>query len=741
MATRGVIGKPVPRTDGPDKVTGSARYAVDVVVPGTLWMKTLASPFPHARITRIDTSAAEELAGVHAVITGKDVVGGLYGRFVRDIPALAFDRVRFVGDRVAAVAAVDPDVARQAVDLIEVEYEELPATFDPREATSPEAPLLHPDMEHYQGIQSKPDINNTYLHTVVERGDPDWGFDAADFIIENTYTTQRVHQAYFEPHSCTMQVREDGIVEIWASTKVPYNAREALAIAIGLPEDRIILHPVMIGGDFGGKGTPLDLPVCYYLALRTGRPVKMVKDYTEELTAGNPRHEVFVTLKTGVRASGEITAHQVHFLVNAGAYAGYKPRGMIGGATEAAGPYRVANCRIESLHVYTNTVPGGYMRGPGEPQAVFALESHIDEIAQLIGIDPLDFRRLNLVAGGEESAAGDVFPDARVKETLEAAASASGYGTPKPDGVGRGIAVGYRAPGGGKGTAAVSLNPDGTATLATPIFDQGTGTYTTLAQVVSEEFDIPIEKVGIEVWDTTSVPFDSGVAGSRTTRVNTVAAYEAVMAARKSLCEAAAQLLGWPSSAIVCEAGILRRTDTEESQGWQEVVSERGEAIVGRASVDQMMPAGVTGYSAQVAEVSVDRETGQVILLRFTTAHDVGMVVNPVGHQGQINGAVVQGIGYALMEELRVEDGQVTTATFGDFKIPSMEDIPPLRTVLLEGGAGVGPYGIKGIGEGPIAPVAPAIANAVADAVGVRVRVLPITAERVFSQLQSQTTG
>ena len=300
-----------------------------------------------------------------------------------------------------------------------------------------------------------------------------------------------------------------------------------------------------------------------------------------------------------------------------------------------------------------------------------------------------------------------------------------------------GFSEGPVAFGGGQGNAGVRLEPDGTVVLGTPIFDQGTGTYTTLTQVVAEEFGVEAEQVALERWDTDSVVFDSGVAGSRGTRVNTTAAYEAALAAGQRVAEAAVSALGWPADSIVFEGGMVRRTDTEESVSWQEVLAKHGQAIEARAAVDEMRRATVNGYVAQVAEVSVDPETGEVRVLSFTTAHDVGTIVNPVGHQGQIYGGFMQGLGYALMEELPVEDGRVTTATLADYKVPTFADIPPLETVLVPTGSGVGPYQIKGIGENPIAPVAAAIANAVADAVGVRIRDLPISAEKIYLRLKS----
>jgi len=465
----------------------------------------------------------------------------------------------------------------------------------------------------------------------------------------------------------------------------------------------------------------------------------MVSDYIEEFLAGNPRHAVVVRLKTGVKRDGTLTAHQVHYLVNSGAYAGFKPGGIIGGYNQAAGPYRVPHCRIESAFVYTNTIPCGFMRAPGEPQAVFALESHIDEIARRLDIDPLEFRLKNLIVDGEETASGERFEHVRVHETLRAAAEAAGYHQPKPPGVGRGIAIGDRPTGGGQATAAITLRPDGSVILGTPIFDQGTGTYTTLCQVVAEELRVPPERVQVEIWNTDAIPFDSGVAGSRATRINTIVAYEAAQETRRELLRLAARELDWPEEMLALAGDEIRYTDREEALRWTDLLARTGASVTGRAHIEERGRAHITSFAVQVAEVSVDSETGEVQILRFTTAHDVGQIVHPIGHQGQIDGAIMQGIGYALMEELQVEDGSVTNLSFGEYKLPTMRDTPPLTAVLMESASGVGPYQIKGIGESPLTPVAPAIANAVADAIGVRIRDLPITAEKVYRAIKDTT--
>ena len=522
------IGQPATRIEGHDKVTGATRYTADIVLPGTLWGRSLRSPLPYARIVRIDTSQAQQVPGIHAVLTGADVSGVRYGRRLFDVPVLAEERVRFAGERVAAVAAEDRDAAEEALALIEVEYEELPAVFDPLQALGEDAPILHPDVNSYLGLPhplEKP--SNAFVRDTWSKGNIDEGFAQADLIIENTFTVPRQHQAYLEPHSCVVWIDEQGRVQVWASSKVPYQVKEQLSVALKLPKERIRLHPVAIGGDYGGKGSPMDIPVAYFLAVRTGHPVKMVMDYVEEFTAGNPRHAAIIQLKTGVKREGTIVAHQARVLFDSGAYGGFKPTPTVnlGGASKAGGPYKIPHVHIEGVQVYTNTIPGGFMRAPGEPQALFAIESHIDCIARQLGIDPLDFRLQNLLEEGDETPIGTRYQGIRARETLEAAAAAAGYRTPKAPHIGRGIALGERPPAGGESHAAVTLNPDGSVVVHTSIFEPGTGTYTILRQIVAEELHLPLSHIKVQVWDTDGVPFDTGVGGSRVTRVAGQAAY------------------------------------------------------------------------------------------------------------------------------------------------------------------------------------------------------------------------
>ena len=733
-----IIGQSIPRVDNTGKVTGDARYTADVLLPGTLWAKTLRSPYPHARIARVDTSRAEKAPGVRAILTGADVRGILYGRRYRDISVLAQDRVRFIGERVAAVAADTLEQTEEALEFLEVDYEELPAIFDPVAALQEGAPIIHPDVNSYPGLPkplARP--SNAFVNDIFTRGNIAEGFAQSDVVVENTFTVSRVHQAFLEPHCCLVWIDEQDRVQMWSPNKAPQGLKESMSAALNIPKEKIRVNPVAIGGDFGGKGAPIDEPICYLLALRTGRPVKMVMEYREEFVAGAPRHAAVIRLKTGVKRDGTMVAHEMEAYLDSGAYGGFRPGAVVGGIAHAGGCYRAEHARIAVSRVYTNNLPGGQMRAPGEPQGFFAAESHMDCVARKLGMDPYEFRLKNLIEEGETTLTGGHYRGIKAKDTLKAAAKTAGYKASKAANMGRGIAMGYRGPGAGSTSLSLSLNPDGTIVIRTCLFEQGTGTYTTLRQIVAEELSLKPDEIQIQILDTDSgVPFDSGIGGSRGTRVASGAAFQAARAAKQELLDLAEKLLGWPKSETVLVGKELVHKKTRKRERWDKLLSRAGRSVTGAAVHRDEDHSPVTAFAAQIAEVSVDTETGEVKLRRLTTAHDTGVIVNPIGHQGQVDGGVVQGIGYGLIEYLPVHEGHVGTAHFGEYKIPTVKDIPELKTVIVKGEAGVGPYKTKGIGENPISPVAAAIANAVEDAVGVRIKDLPITAEKVLNALR-----
>lgn len=742
MTTYRVLGHPEPREDGFEKVTGAARYTADTTMPDALWAKALRSSLPHARITGLDASRARALPGVRAILTGEDVRGVRFGRRMRDVPVVADGVVRFAGERVAVVAADDAETAKRAVELIEVEYEELPAVFDPLEAMEDGAPVIHPGVNDYPGLPRP--VEGRHLNAVVRDtwgiGDVEEGFARADVIVEGTYTTQRVHQGYLEPHNCVVWLDPQGRLQLWAPNKAPHRLKHDMAEALGIPEAQIVVHHSAIGADFGGKGSPMDMPACYELSRVTGKPVRMAMDYAEELTAANPRHSSVIHIKTGVRADGTIVSHQARLVYNSGAYGGFKPVPGVNlpGASHAGGPYAIPNCAIEALIVYTNTMPCGFFRGPGAVQANFGLESHMDVIAERLDIDPIELRRRNLVGEDGKLPNGLHVPRMASNETLDETVRAAALDQPRPDGVGRGISISYKDQGEGVSSAAVAFHPDGSVVLHTSVFEQGTGSYTMLRQMVAEELGMEPGRIRVEPWDTDDGPFDSGVGASRVTRVATPAVHHAATEARERLIALAADLLMWPHEVTTVAGEHVRRTDTGDTQAWRELLERTGQVIEAWHTNSETEHSPVASFMAQAAEVRVDRETGEVRVLRLTSAHDVAQVYNQLGHQGQINGGAIQGLGHAMLEEIALDGGQVTTANLHDYKMPSITDVPELTTVLVDAHDGVGPYRAKGIGEYSVEAVPAAVANAVADAVGVRITDLPVTAEKVYRALSAR---
>ena len=738
------VGTPVTRAEGPDKVSGRTLYTADVDLPGMLWGKVLRSPLPHARIVNIDVSRARQTLGVRAVVTGQDIPPALVGRLLRDCPVLARDRVRFVGEKVAAVAADDPDAAEEALLLIDVEYEELPAVFDPAGAMEASAPVLHPDMGSYIGLPQPPSpMNNVFAHNRWGKGDVARGFRESDRIFEHTFSAQLMHQGYIEPHACVARVDDSGRVEMWVNNKAPFNLRSQLSAVWDMPEDRITLHPISIGGDFGGKGSFMDTPLCYYLALHSGRPVKMVMDYLQELMAANPRHPADITLKTGVRNDGTLLAREASVVFNSGAYGAFKPRVYLGGADHLGGAYRVPHVSIDSYMVYTNNVPCGHMRAPAKPQVHFAVESHMDMIAGELGLDPYEFRLRNVIRPGDETPTGGSWEEVRAEETIRRAAQASGWDRPRQrPNVGRGMAISDQPPGAGQSEASVAIDAEGKVEIRMALWDTGTGAHTMLRQVVAEELTVPVEDVRFTVQNTDAVAFDSGSGGSRVTYTAGQTALGAARDLKAKLVRQAAGLYETEEAHVTLQSGsfVIEGTSAQTvpiTEVTSRVTTETGGAITGEMTYSATNSP-VTSYCTQVAEVEVDPETGQVTVERIVTVHDVGAIINPMTHQGQIEGGVIQGLGYALMEELVTEEGRISNLTLGDYKIPAMPDIPKLETVLLEPSTGPAPFQSKGIGESSNVPVAGAIANAVYDAVGARVTSLPITPEKVLRAIREK---
>jgi CO/xanthine dehydrogenase Mo-binding subunit len=743
MAETQVLGLPSPRVEGEEKVGGKAIYAVDVTLPGMLWVKILRSPVAHGRIKRIDVSSAGALTGVSTILTGRDLSGVKIGKKIIDMPLLADGVVRYVGEKVAAVAAETEAAAERAVALIDVDYEELPAVTDARDAAQRSAPLLHPEVADYKGLPQKLDApSNVFVQLAWKKGDVLQGFRQSDVIVENTFRVASVHQAYIEPHSCVVQVHPDGSAEVWASTKSPFALRDQVGSAFEIAPASIVVHPCYVGGDFGGKGDANEVALCYALAKRCNRPVKFLVDYNEELIAGNPRHSAVMTVKTGVKRNGIMIAQHIQFTFDSGAYGAYRPQGFLVGAHEAVGPYRVANCLIEEKYVYTNKVPCGYMRAPGHVQGFFATESQADLVAKKLAIDPAEFRRLNFMRDGDPSPLGEPIPHVRATETLAQALGEGGYRQAKPKNVGRGCAVANWVSKGGESYAFVRIDEEGAVTVSSAVTDTGPGAFTVMRQIVSAELKVALDSVRVEMLDTTQVVKDTGVRGSSSTRVHGSSAYQAAIRARDEILRIAARIMATtPDQLVLIDGGVTHKR-AEKRLSLAEIIRANGQPIVAQGHYVNMAEGPETSLVAQVAEVEVDEETGAVTVKRLTTAHNTGAILNPLTHQGQIDGGVVMGLGYGMMEQLAMDDsGRVITASLGDYKIPNIKDIPELKTVILPSAAGSGPYNSMSIGETAIIPTAAAIANAVDDAVGVRITALPISAEKVLNALRRNNDG
>jgi CO/xanthine dehydrogenase Mo-binding subunit len=735
-----VVGKSTPRVEGVLKVTGKALYSADLMLPDGLWGRCLRSPIPYGRIKRIDTSKAWQVPGVKAVITGQDVTGLRIGRCIYDTPVLADGVVRFIGEKVAAVAAETTLAAEQALELIDVEFEEIEPLLDPVAAAKPNAPVLHPDLLSYKGLPVPVEsVSNVFAYLKWGKGNLEEGFKQADVIVENTFTTQVTHQSYIEPHACVVKADASGGAEVWSCSKTPFAVRGQLSNCIGVAKEKLIFHPTHIGGDFGGKGGFMDVPVAYFLSKKSGQPVKMLMDYTEELTAGNPRHASIIKIKTGVKKNGAIVAHHIEFMFDSGAYASMKPAGYLIGASTCAGPYKIANCLIEERMVYTNKIPCGHMRAPGDPQGFFANESQLDIVARKLGMDPAEFKRRNMLRDGDETPIGGHISHIRGKGALEKALQLAGYEKPKPKNVGRGLSFSEWSPSGGEGNVFVTIEDDGKVKVITPVVDQGAGVLTVIAEVVGEELQVPADEIELKQVDSTIVPSDGGVGGSRATRVYGNASFEAGVKAREELFVFAAQALEVDPKELDLDRGMILHKSSKRKMSFAEVVKFKGAPIYVRGYYKSAEKSHDASVSAQIAEVHVDPETGKVTLRNMVSAHTTGKVINPLMHQGQIEGGVVFGLGYALTEEVMFDGAKITTTNFGEFKIPNITDIPPLKTHVMENvPAGPGPYNSLAIGEVANTPTAAAVANAVADACGVRIMDLPVTSEKVYRALKAR---
>jgi CO/xanthine dehydrogenase Mo-binding subunit len=736
-----VVGESVRRMDGPDKVTGRGKYGLDAHLPGTLWMKILRSPFPHARIVRVDASAAKALPGVHGVLTGQDVKGMYRGGMLMDEPLLCWERVRLVGDKVAAVVAMDEDTAQQALNLIEVEYEELPAVTDAVEAAKPGAPILHPDFNTYAGATPMQKAGNRYAGMHHEMGDVQKGFKEADIVIEKVYKTPLIHQGYLEPHTCLVNIEPDGTVQVWMPSQGPQGVQQELVRLFNLPAEKVNLNPTYIGGSFGGKGSTAAVPLAYLFAKMTGRPVKWSMDYEEEFQNMDMRHPATMRIKTGVKRDGTITAWEAEVHLAGGAYASYAPLPALAGIMEIVGPYKIANVKIDSHQLYTNTSPCGYARAPGHPQGIFAGESHMDVMARAIGMDPLEFRLKNVVHDGDVLPNGHHFQDLRADEALRRAAEVHGWHSPRPANVGRGIAIGSHSQIGATSHVAIKVHDTGRVEINHPVYDPGIGTGSLLAQIASEELQVPLERIDVKPWSTADpeAKFDFGIGGSRGARMYSAAGYAAAQETKNRLRQLAAEFFGWTEERITFQDGNLVNESNNERVPLEEIARRLGEPVMGRTDQAEGFDSPWTSYAVNVVDIACDKETGEYEFLKYTVVQETGRMLNPQGFEGQVQGGLVQGIGQALMEGLFYdESGRVINPSFADMKIPTARDIPQLKTVVMESEAGHGQYKVRGVGEHSNSMAAPAIANAIENGFGVRITETPLTSEKVYKALREQ---
>ncbi len=734
-----VLERNYPRVDAYEKVTGRATYASDVYLPGMLACKLLPSTRSHARIVRLDTSKAASHPGVRCVVTGTDFPDFRFGSgALRDRYVMPREVVNFVGEPIAAVAADDEAAAQEAIELIEVEYEDLPAVVNPLSAMGSGAATVHPELENYEGYGFTLGHNVSTLLD-ADRGDVDQAFRDADVVVEDVYRSQGINQGFLEPMACVADVEPNGRLVIYASTQGPYQIRAALASVLEIPVSRIRVVAMELGGGFGAKLRLAFEAFPALLAMKTGRPVKLVNTREEVFTMNGPRLPVTNYIRSGVMQDGTIVAREAYTIFDVGAYLGAGPNSGIG---HGIGAYRVPNFRLRSYGVYTNKIYVGSYRASGVADMTFAVESHMDRIAHELGMDPYDLRVKNALREGDVSVSGAVVPTNGLMETLDAIREKIDWPRDLEDGHGVGLALCEWRSGSGPSTASISVNDDGTVSLLTGSVDIS-GSDTSLAAIAAEALGIPMEKVVVAKRDTDLAPYTGQSGGSRIVYSQGTAVQRAAENTIEKLTALAAERLGLPEDALACEDGRIYVMDNEPqgltfAQLAAASITSRGGPIIGTASLSSMPYTPV--FAAQAAEVKVDRATGQIKVLRYIQAQDVGTAINPMAVEGQLDGGVVQGIGRALTEDQQFdpETGAVRNPSFASYLMPLAIDLPELENVLINVPAPDGPFGARAVAEPPGFGPPAAIANAVYDAVGVRIKELPLSGERVLAALNGQ---
>jgi len=740
-----------------ERVTGAGIYGIDLVQRDALCGGVLRSQHAHAKIVSIDTSEARTLPGVYAVVTAADAPDVKYGRTSIDRYMLAKNKVRYMGDPVAAVAAESQTVLKQALKKIKVVYEPLPVVVDPEEAMKPTAPAIHDDIPLPANLPRGTQVNNVCACTAVHEGDPDKAMADADLIVEEAYETQMIHPQYLEPRIAAAQQEADGRLTIWVNAQAPFSVRSDVARLLNIPLGKVRVLATDIGGGFGGKASGITSsaglePICGLLAMKAHRPVMIVLDKAEETIATTIRAGTKMWIQTGVKKDGTILARKAKLIYDAGAYSGF---GALAGsrATQMLGGwYRTPNVHIDGYVVYTNKQVCGPVRGPGGPQAAFAVESHMDSIAAKLHMDPVEFRLKNTPEAGERIVGVPKLRDVSLGETIRTAAEKIGWGNIKlGKHQGIGIATGSWIEGAGPGGGAiVKVNEDGSATVHIGKVDFGTAPGFGIPMIVAEELGIPVEAVAVLNVDTDASPWDAGTVGSRSMLVSGNAARLAAIDARNQLFEIAARQLEAGTDDLEIKDEQIRVKGTPAKSIPLAAVAnaahnEIGE-VIGRGYFDSKATAeeekehgSSQPFTTHAAIVEVDPATGNVKVLKYVAVHDVGFIVHPKAVEGQIEGAAAMSLGQALCEQVVFNDeGKTLNPTFVDYLMPTINMLPRIESVLVHGYPGAGPYGTKGAGEIACVPPLACIANAIYNAVGVRIRKLPLSPENVLRAIREQ---
>jgi len=737
-----IVGKSVLRPDGVDKVTGRAKFGADAYASGMLHGAIVRSPHAHARIVRIDTSKAEALKGVKAVVTRADFATGLTGENWNILEnVMAGDKALYDGHAVAAVAATSALAARDAAKLIEVEYEVLPHVTDVDKAMEPDAPVIR------EGVAS-PNVPAGMHPNVVRyhesgHGDVDKGFAEADLVIEESFKTEATHQGYIEPHACLAQLGPDGKGEVWCCTQGHFNVQKVCAALVGTETSQIRVTASEIGGGFGGKTAVFIEPVALALSRKANRPVKLVMSRSEVFRATGPTASTSMDVKIGMTRDGKITAAQGVFRLQGGAFPGAP---MEFTAMCAFAPYALENVHQVGYDVMSNRPKQAAYRAPGSPMAAFAVESVIDELCKKLDLDPIDTRLKNASKQGTKASFGPSFDRIGLVETLEAAKAHPHYSAPLGEGMGRGISCGFWFNHGGETSVTLAMSEDGTAQLSVGTPDIG-GSRASMGQMAAEELGIPYEDVRCTIADTATLGYNEISHGSRVTYASGLATIKAARAAVKTMCARAADKWGIDADAVRWENGCAVPSGPNAGEFDPLPIAKicgamgrTGGPIVGHY---EATPEGAgVSFATHIVDAEVDPETGQTRVVRYTVVQDAGKAINPVYVEGQYQGGAAQGIGWALNEEyIYGEDGRLQNAVFLDYRIPVASDLPMIDTVIVEVPNPGHPYGVRGVGETSICPPLAAIANAVSGAAGVRLKHLPMSPPRILAALDAGANG